>query len=106
MSKKDSTKTSLNFDLSQLSPAERRLDNAILKLSKTTKRKLKQVSQKNTQSKKVNLTISQISQMSPKSQRLYKDILKLSKTTKVRPTLVSQKQSPSSYQFIVGQKEQ
>ena len=46
MSKKDSTKTSLNFDLSQMSPAERRLDNAILKLSKTTKRKLKQVSQK------------------------------------------------------------
>jgi len=61
MSKKDSTKTSLNFDLSQMSPTAR---------------------------------------------RLYKDLLKLSKTTKVRPTLVSQKQSPSSYQFIVGQKEQ
>jgi len=61
MSKKDSTKTSLNFDLSQ---------------------------------------------MSPKSQRLYKDILKLSKTTKRKLKQVSQKQSPSSYQFIVGQKEQ
>ena len=61
MSKKDSTKTSLNFDLSQLSPAERKLMEDLLKLSKTTKRKLKQA---------------------------------------------SQKQSPSSYQFIVGQKEQ
>ena len=61
MSKKDSTKTSLNFDLSQLSPTAR---------------------------------------------RLYKDILELSKTTKARPTQVSQKQSPSSYQFIVGRKEQ
>ena len=61
MSKKDSTKTSLNFDLSQMSPAERKLMEDLLKLSKTTKRKLKQV---------------------------------------------SQKQSPSSYQFIVGRKEQ
>ena len=103
MSKKDSTKTSLNFDLSQLSPAERRLDNAILKLSKTTKRKLKQVSQKNTQNKKANFDSSQ---MSPAERRLEKRLLELSKTTKVRPTLVSQKQSPSSYQFIVGQKEQ
>ena len=61
MSKKDSTKTSLNFDLSQMSPTARRLYKDLLELSKTTKRKLKQV---------------------------------------------SQKQSPSSYQFIVGQKEQ
>jgi len=61
MSNKDSTKTSLNFELSQMSPTARRLHKDILKLSTTTKRKLKQV---------------------------------------------SQKQSPSSYQFIVGRKEQ
>jgi hypothetical protein len=103
MSKKDSTKTSLNFDLSQLSPAERRLDNAILKLSKTTKRKLKQVSQKNTQNKKANFNSSQ---MSPTAKMLEKRLLELSKTTKVRPTLVSQKQSPNSYQFVAGRKEQ
>ena len=50
MSKKDSPKTSVNFDLSQMNPAERRLMKDILKLSKTTKRKLKQVSQKDTAS--------------------------------------------------------
>jgi hypothetical protein len=46
MSKKDSTKTSLNFDLSQLSPAEKKLMKDILKLSKTTKVRPTLVSQK------------------------------------------------------------
>ena len=46
MSKKDSTKKSLNFDLSQLSPAERKLMKDILKLSKTTKVRPTLVSQK------------------------------------------------------------
>ena len=46
MSKKDSTKTSLNFDLSQLSPVERKLMEDILKLSKTTKVRPTLVSQK------------------------------------------------------------
>ena len=46
MSKKDNPKTSMNFDLSQMSPAERKLMEGILKLSKMTKRKLKQVSQR------------------------------------------------------------
>ncbi|MBT4636932.1 MAG: hypothetical protein HOB99_10050 [Candidatus Marinimicrobia bacterium] len=46
MSKKDSTKTSLNFDLSQLSPAEKRLEKRLLELSKTTKVRPTLVSQK------------------------------------------------------------
>ena len=46
MSKKDSTKTSLNFDLSQMSPTARRLYKDLLKLSKTTKVRPTLVSQK------------------------------------------------------------
>jgi len=37
MIKKDSSKTSLNFDLSQMSPSARKLMEELLKLSKTTK---------------------------------------------------------------------
>jgi len=46
MSKKDSTKTSLNFDLSQMSPTARKLMEDLLKLSKTTKVRPTLVSQK------------------------------------------------------------
>ena len=46
MSKKESTKTRLNFDLSQMSPAEKRLEKRLLELSKTTKVRPTLVSQK------------------------------------------------------------
>jgi hypothetical protein len=45
-------------------------------------------------------------QMSPAERRLMKDILKLSNTTKRKLKQVSQKDSPSTYQFIIGLKEQ
>ena len=50
MSKKDSTKTSLNFDLSQMSPTARRLYKDLLELSKTTKVRPMLASQKQSQS--------------------------------------------------------
>jgi hypothetical protein len=50
MSKKDSPKTSLNFDLSQMSPTAKRLEKRLLKLSKTTKVRPTLVSQKDSPS--------------------------------------------------------